>query len=208
MTTTPQGPGTWHDAAPEVQVEFDVAVQAWVEATVPLLEEVAGRYGGYVLYGDLAHELFERTGYRTRMLSGNWMGKVLSPVQRATSTDGRPPLTSLVVHADGSVSDGYITHGHLGGFTDDVARQNAAAADRLTCYRLYADDVPDDAQPRMTTAWVDRYGEGPRPHREKSERAAARAAKAAAAARAEEPPAICPSCFMQLPVSGVCGSCD
>ena len=41
------------------------------------------------------------------MLLGQWIGKVLGPVQTATLTGGKPPLSSLVVKAGpGGVGEG------------------------------------------------------------------------------------------------------
>ena len=118
------------------------------------LEDVASVYGGSITYEDLASGLFERTGYRTRMLLGNWIGQVLGPVQSATLADGKPPLSSLVVHAQtGGVGEGYVNHQHPEGFTTSTERQQAAAVDRLTCYRVYCDHVPEDAEPQMTALY-------------------------------------------------------
>jgi hypothetical protein len=84
-----------------------------VQATEAILERVAATYGGSITYEQLANQLFDETGYRTRMLLGQWIGQVLGPVQAATLTDGKPPLSSLVVRAaTGGVGDGYVNHDH------------------------------------------------------------------------------------------------
>jgi hypothetical protein len=104
-------PGTWHVSNPSTKVQWKEAVSAWVAATEPILEEVASVYGGSITYEQLAEKLFEQTGYRTRMLLGNWIGQVLGPVQNATLAEGKPPLSSLVVRAEtGGVGEGYINH--------------------------------------------------------------------------------------------------
>lgn len=180
-------PGTWHGSDPGTKVAWPVAVGAWVEATEPILEEAAATFGGSITYQRLGEELFERTGYRTEMLLGNWIGKVLGPVQEGTLSEGKPPLTSLVVRAEtGGVGDGYINHENRHGFSSSLERQEAAAADRLTCYRVYCDDVPADAKPRMTDLFAEK-------HRN--------------AAEPESPPRSCPTCHMVLPASGQCDYC-
>jgi len=148
-------PGTWHDSDPTTKVAWPVAVAAWEQATEAILERVAATYGGSITYEQLAHQLFDETGYRTRMLLGQWIGQVLGPVQAATLTDGKPPLSSLVVRATtGGVGDGYVNHEHPEGFASFAERQHAAAVDRLTCYRTYCDDVPEDAAPQMTSLYI------------------------------------------------------
>ncbi|WP_147262046.1 DUF429 domain-containing protein [Blastococcus sp. TF02A-26] len=149
------GPGTWHDSNPTTKAAWPVAVDAWIQATPTILERVAATYGGSITYEQLAHQLFDETGYRTRMLLGQWIGQVLGPVQAATLTGGKPPLSSLVVTAaTGGVGDGYVNHEHPDGFASFAERQHAAAVDRLTCYRTYCDHVPGDAAPQMTPLYI------------------------------------------------------
>lgn len=181
-------PGTWHVSDPLTKVQWKKAVEAWVAATEPILEDVASVYGGSITYEQLAEELFKQTGYRTRMLLGNWIGQVLGPVQRATLAEGKPPLSSLVVQAEtGGVGEGYVNHQHPQGFATFADRQQAAAVDRLICYRVYCDHVPADAEPQMTALY--------------------RAKNRARVAPAPPPPKVCPNCFTQLPTSGRCDYC-
>src|SRR4051794_12869043 len=148
-------PGTWHDAAPTRKAAWHVAVDAWVRATEAILEGVAATYGGSITYEQLAQQLSDRTGYRTRMMLGHWIGQVLGPVQAATLTEGKPPLSALVVRAGtGGVGEGYINHEHPEAFGSFAERQHAAAADRLTCYRRYCDRVPVNAAPQMTSLFI------------------------------------------------------
>lgn len=181
--------GTWHVSDPSTKVPWKDALSAWVAVTEPILEGVASVYGGSITYEQLAEQLFEQTGYRTRMLLGNWIGQVLGPVQSATLAEGKPPLSSLVVRAEtGGVGDGYVNHQHPQGFASFAERQQAAAVDRLTCYRAYCDHVPEDAEPQMTALYQAK-------HRQK-------------APTGSPPPKICPSCFTELPVSGRCDYCE
>ena len=148
-------PGTWHDREPTKKVAWHVATTAWAEAAEDILEEVASTYGSSITYDQLAEQLFDRTGYRTRMLLGQWIGQVLGPLQAATLTAGKPPLSALVVRAaTGGVGDGYANHEHPEGFDFFAERQHAAADDRLTCYLTYCDHVPGDAAPQMTPLYI------------------------------------------------------
>lgn len=183
---TNSGPGTWHDSDPAAQVAWPEAVAAWVDSTEPILERVAATYGGSITYDQLAQQLFEHAGYRTRMLLGNWIGKVLGPVQDRTLAEGKPPLSSLVVRAEtGGVGDGYVNHENPHGLDSYAERQQAAAVDRLTCYRVYCDQVPADAEPTMTDLYNAK-------HTPKS---------------SPPPQRTCPSCCLVLPATGVCDTC-
>jgi hypothetical protein len=182
-------PGTWHVSNPSTKVQWKEAVSAWVAATEPILEGVASVYGGSITYEQLAEKLFEQTGYRTRMLLGNWIGQVLGPVQSTTLAERKPPLSSLVVRAEtGGVGEGYINHQHPQGFATFAERQHAAAVDRLTCYRVYCDHVPEDAQPQMTALYNAKNSRKVDPP--------------------PQPPKICPNCSIELPTSGRCGYCE
>jgi hypothetical protein len=159
-----------------------------VQATEAILETVAAAYGGSITYEQLAKQLFHETGYQTRMLLGNWIGQVFGPVQVATLAGGKPPLSSLVVRAEtGGVGDGYVNHEHPEGFASFAERQQAAAVDRLTCYRTYCDSVPEDAAPQMTSLYIAKHTPRQKP--------------------VPPPPKTCLTCFMVLPVSGRCDYC-
>ncbi len=191
-----EAPGTWHDSDPTMRADWPIAVAAWVEATEAILEKVAATYGSSITYEQLAQQLFDETGYRTRMLLGQWIGQVLGPVQAATLTGGKPPLSSLVVRAaTGGVGDGYVNHEHPEGFASFAERQHAAAVDRLTCYRTYCDHVPADAAPRMTSLFIAKrtpLDMAEQPRRQKP---------------APAPPRTCPTHHMVLPASGRCDYC-
>src|SRR3954470_4528883 len=189
-------PGTWHDAAPTRKAAWHVAVAAWVQATEAILEGVAATYGDSITYDELAQQLFDETGYRTRMMLGHWIGKVLGQVQDATLTEGKPPLSALVVRAGtGGVGEGYINHEHPEGFASFAERQHAAAVDRLTCYRTYCDHVPADATPQMTSLFIAKGTSldmaDPTPRQKPT----------------PPPLRICPTHNVALPASGRCDYC-
>lgn len=182
-------PGTWHTSRVQERVAFPVAMEAWSKAAVPILEGVASTYGSSITYEELGQQLFAATGYKTRMLLGNWIGKALEAVQVDEISTGGPPLTSLVVHgATGAVGKGYLNAENPDGFISEAARQRAAAEDRLACYVALAGDVPSGAKPLMTARYVEKRGR-----------------------RAPvDPPAavICPTCHLAVPATGICDTCD
>lgn len=184
------------DSDVERWVEVNAARDEWAVAAGDVLTEVAGHYLGVVTYTDLAEQVQVRTKLRTRSHSRNWIGSVLAQVATRSRAAGLPPLTSLVAHrADG-------------GIEPDESTVKA----RLACYRRFADDIPDhvivqaDEDARAEAAAA---AEAERARRSKPRASTPRAArpKTRTPARQEEAPKICPTCFMQLPASGVCDSC-
>ncbi len=161
---------------------------AWVPIAHEILLATAKRYHSVITYGELSEEVQERSGIRTRMLLANWIGKLLENVAIEAKHRSEPPLTSLCVHQDGSIGEGYArapksVPGPIG---DDI---EAAAADhRLLCYRAYAVDLPGDGGVAALTAQVV-------------------ARRARVAPRDPSPPAACPNCRMTVPATGVCDEC-
>ncbi|OYO23446.1 hypothetical protein CGZ93_05740 [Enemella dayhoffiae] len=166
-------------------------MDAWTDATIPVLSRVAERPYGHITYKDLAEELQRTTGYRTRTLLGNWIGRVLEPVIGSCLDQGLPPLTSLVVHTStGDVGDGYHNPQHPYRSLSGDRLEAVAAADRLACYRFFCPDLPADAEPRPTSLHSEI---------EESRR------RSAAATRPERQ--VCDQCFMEVPRTGVCDNC-
>ncbi|PWF84870.1 hypothetical protein [Kocuria rosea] len=185
------GPGTWREPHRQIAFPYSQALGEWTEATIPVLEEVASRVGGYITYKDLAERLFDVTGVRTRMQLGNWIGKPLGAVLWHCHDHGLPGLSSLVVHTgDGMVGEGFNEFLRIKGrapISDSVDLEWVAAEERLNCYRHYCPDVPAGAEPALTREFA-----------QKIER------------KAPEPSApapACAGCGMQLPVSGQCDYC-
>lgn len=168
---------------------------AWADAAVEVLTEVAGHYLGIITYAELAEEVQVRTRLRTRAPFRNWIGGVLATVVTRCHAQGLPPLTSLVVHGRGK----------------DAGTEEATAAARFTCYRRFADDIPAEVMAAADAA--DRAKEEAAAETARDRRAKPRAAARARAPRErrqqapEEAPKVCPSCFMQLPASGICDDC-
>jgi hypothetical protein len=180
-----------------------VAHPYWAKHAYEVLVETAGRYNAVITYSELAEEIQVRSALRTRAEMRNWIGSLLADLAKVNQTRGEPPLTSLVVHKqDGRVGSGYDEARRLAGNTpidDQLERENQAATARLECYRHWGADVPADARPTLHTRT--------REVRERTPRTAARATPRAAAAE-ERRGAVCPTCFMEMPLSGVCANCE
>lgn len=185
-------PGIWRDGARTVRVAKAEAVAEWADVAFTVLQEVAATYGAVIYYQDLADRVQDQTGVRTSMLLMNWIGSVLDTVLHRAVSDGKPPLTALVVRStDGGVGDGYdqsllLNRGRPSSSPEE--RERLAAEDRLTCYQFYASDVPRDARPQLTAQLQRR--------RQRAQSTSERPA-----------PATCQTCYMQLPLSGRCDSC-
>ena len=142
----------------------------------------------------------------------NWIGDLLKMIAQANHLREEPALTALVVHKnDGLVGEGYDEVLRLAGrtpFTDPVDRENDAAAARLECYRRWCDDVPSDAQPMLVAHT--RPPRSPAGASGAATRGGSRAptpTRAAPRSREERRGAVCPTCFMEMPLSGVCPNC-
>lgn len=185
-------PGTWREPYRDISFPFAEALKLWTEETIPILEDVASTYGGYIFYKDLGERLFERTGVHTRTQLGNWIGKPLGSVLRHCRDNSLPALSSLVVRAGtGMVGDGFNEYLRLAGrepIDDPVALEWVAAEERLNCYKHYGPPLPQGAEPMLT--------------REYSERLIQRVPRTPS----RQP--TCPSCGTILPVSMQCDYCD
>ncbi|CAM5290546.1 hypothetical protein ACIG0C_05330 [Kitasatospora aureofaciens] len=196
---TQQQRGYWRDSDGS-PVAVSQAHIVWTRAAYPALVEVARRYHAVITYAELAEAVQQASGVRTSINQRHWIGKVLALVVREAHRRGDPPLTSLVVHAaDGMVGTGYQDVLAVAGqppIPDEMDREQHAAAARLACYRHFGADLPADGgipalAPRLKTAATRR----------------STTTTTVAAAPAPRPPAICPTCFLELPATRVCDSC-
>lgn len=178
---------------PQRTVTPTAGLQAWTKHAYDVLVETASRYNAVISYSDLAEEVQSRSGLRTTSHQRNWISQVLGLIAHQNHRKGEPPLTALVVHKqDGQVGKGYDEVLRLAGlepFDDPVEREHHAAAARLECYRRWCPYVPEDAEPTLAT----RVRDAPVPRR----------AKVAEVRRG----GVCPTCFMEMPLSGDCPNC-
>lgn len=182
------------------------ASEAWTAAAVEVLSEVAGHYLGVITYAELAEQVQARTGLRTRVSFRSWIGTLLGAAVVRCRAQGLPPLTSLVVHSQ----------------TAAAGADETTAAARLTCYRHFATDVPvevivaADAAARAKEAEAKEAAPARRSTTRPSTTRRSTASRATTGPRgtggrrrsaADEAPRICPTCFVQLPASGICDEC-
>ncbi|BAU82915.1 hypothetical protein SLA_1977 [Streptomyces laurentii] len=169
------------------------AREAWGAEAYSILIGVAQTYHAVITYKDLAEEIQSRSGIRTKALLHNWIGPVLGRVVREAQHRGDPPLTALVVHTDdGKVGGGYKEVLAVAGeppVEDELEREHHAAEARLACYRRFGAALPPGGG---VPALAPRLQASVKRRRE----------------RAEEPPRVCGHCFVQLPSTGICDSCD
>jgi hypothetical protein len=126
---------------------------------------------------------------RTRMLIGNWSGKLLERVAQLAADGGEVPLTSLCVHQDGTIGVGYLRAPKSVDVDPSADVDELAAAHRLLCYRKYATDLPPNGgQPALTPQLAE--------------------ARARRLATSRPSAKLCPEHFMELSVTGVCSLCD
>ncbi len=190
-----------------------VGKKYWVKHAYDVLVETAGRYNAVITYGDLAEEVQRRSGLHSSSQMRNWIGDLLKMIAQANHLRSEPALTALVVHKnDGLVGESYDEVLRLAGhgqFGDPIERENHAAAARLECYRRWSDDVPTDAQPTLVAH--SRPSRAPAgPSGGATTRSGSRSTaptRAAPRSREERRGAVCPTCFMEMPLSGICPNC-
>lgn len=132
-----------------------------------------------------------QSGIQTRQTTRNWLNKVLSAVVDRCASGNEAQLAALCVKtADETVDVGYLRVFELSGEPVPEDVQLHAAQARFECYQSFGATVPRGAGPALTPKL-------------------ARARALAAAKRREEiPPALCPTCLVQLPLTGNCDNCN
>ncbi|HEX3794743.1 MAG TPA: hypothetical protein VHV57_09610 [Acidimicrobiales bacterium] len=171
------------------KVDRAIAMNAWIEAARPELEQVAKTYNAVIEYGDLAAKVQGATGFVTKQLVHYWVGDVALGCCRPDE----PLLSSLVVDKGNK---------HVGaGYSEAVTKyqdrepkedlQMDAAEERLKCYIHFGAELPaNGGVPTLPKEVV-----------------VARS-KAARKAFDEAPRKYCPIHHIQLPRTGKCYDCD
>lgn len=180
--------GTYY-VADGTRAQFSDALAAWVPFAHELLLETATTYNRTTTYKELTELVQERSGIRTTMLIGNWSGKLLEQVAQRAADAGEPPLTSLCVHQDGTIGDGYRTAPKSVSVEADADDEDIAAHHRLLCYRAYAADLPaDGGLPQLTHQVAQR--------------------RSRLTKKQDRPRTVCPLHHIELPAAGVCAECE
>jgi hypothetical protein len=186
---------------------------AWAEAARPVLLAAAGRYRATVTYKQLATAVQESTGITSSQPMHQWIGEVLERVTDDCQSRSEPLLSSLCVSMQGSVGEGYADAVERARGTRPLDSDDHAANERLDCYRHWqAEGLPRDGGTPLRTAHFKTVRKAsapkPAPRSPAPRKASTRKSAPATEAPAPKPIPLCPTCFTQVPASGVCDYCD
>lgn len=195
--------------------------EAWAKAARPFLIQVARRYGSLTTPNDVAEEAQALSGIRTKRPPAEWIGEVLDDVGLECGARGEPLLTAFCIGPDGRVGDRYRELVVQLNGTAPVDIELHAAAQRLEAHQYHGATMPVDPRPVLPPELARQRAAGAKraaskPPSTKSPRTKApstpRVRKPAAPKKPKKPElparAVCPTCFLQLPVSGRCDNCD
>lgn len=174
--------GFWYEAD-DIPTSESVALEVWVRMAHEVLSRTAETYHAVIRESEFAEELQATSGIRTTRPYGRWLDKVLGPLARYCDATGEPPLDSLVVSAH-----------------DDLP----AARRRLECYQWAGAAPADGGEPSPLTITVNRPARAARAPREPRE---AKPPAPKRVAKTDKPVAVCPTCFMAVPATGICDNC-
>lgn len=200
-----------------LKIPVESGIPRWSRAAVALLSETATDYNRVLTTNEFAEEVQRRAGAWANVTSKTWVRKVLGVVTLKCTKEGWPYLASLVVRpSDGKPGPWYfdvLAETGPGTAPDEV---HHAAEQRLACYRHFDAEVPQDAEPtlnplreRRRVHHLDAAPSAPR--RSPTSRAASAATRSTAPrkhATEERRGQVCPTCFMEMPLSGVCTNCS
>jgi hypothetical protein len=166
-------------------------ITVWTREARQRLLETARCYHAVITYGELAEEVQERSGLRTKQLPWHWIGEVLGAVADDCARRDEPILSALCVHRNGTVGDGYAKAVQRVRGTVPADPDQHAAEERLECYRRFGALLPPDGGRPALTAQVQAKRD-----RRRSTRQPARRGD------------VCPTCFTETPVSDACAFCS
>ncbi len=193
-----------------VAVDDAAALEVWSRAARPVLAQVARRYGSLTTPDDLAEAVQVLSGVRTREPAELWIADVLDAVDVECVTRKEPLLSAFCIGPDGHIGERYEARAvrvDPGGAVTDIEMH--AAKQRLDAHRYHGAVLPvDGGRPALPRNVAKLRGSPPkRPTRTASTRTKAAAPRKP---KKPEPPkrAVCPTCFLQLPLTGRCDNCD
>ena len=187
--TSPRPKGTYRVSDQEL-VPFDDAKASWAEQARARLVQTAQVYQSVITYKELAEAVQERTGIRTSVLTRKWVGEVLTLVAIDCGRRSEPILSALCVTQEGSVGDGYGETIRAIRGVAPADNDDQAALERLACYQHFGAELPaGGGRPALTPKIQARR------NRAMAQRPAVRGRP-------------CPRCFVEVPVSGTCATCD
>ena len=166
-------------------------ISVWSRAARERLVDTARSYHAVVTYGELADHVQATTDVRTNQLIQHWIGDVLLRITRDCHHRDEPMLSALCVTQGGAVGGGYVgavetVYGHVPEQPDDHA-----AEQRLLCHRYFGAELPPDGGRPAVTRQVQAQRDKQRATRQQVRRGVP-----------------CPSCGIEMPLSGHCSSCS
>lgn len=194
-------------------VDDATALAAWERAARPVLVQVARRYGALMAPNDLAEEVQALSGVRTREPAARWIHDVLDAVGVECGARSEPLLSAFCVDADGRIGERYeqVVVGIEGVTPVDIEMH--AATQRVEAHRYHGATLPvDGGKPTLPPQLAQARAAAAKTSstRTRTPRAP-RAPKPATPRRVKNPEpvrAVCPTCFLVLPVTGRCDTCD
>ncbi|MCA0157243.1 hypothetical protein LB823_13685 [Tsukamurella sp. M9C] len=215
--------------ANELSVPFSEALDLWADTAHAALVELAGRYGSFISFAELAARAQADAGIATRAPVRLWVAALQRRVTDRCEAAGEPPLVALMVAHDQTVGEGYAYAVAAAGLPVPESLDQHAAAARFACYLHFGATMPAGAAPQLTPKLEEaRRVAAARVAKVKPAKAAsngrvvkartpaapraakapsARPAKAAPAKPEPRPAKLCPNCFTQLAANGECGFC-
>lgn len=168
-------------------------LNVWSPVAYASLQSTARTYNGVITYKELAELVQAETGAHTRTLMMHWIGSLLESVALEAQARNDAPLTALCVRHDGTIGDGYARAIEVTGGTAAIDLEQRAAEDRLVCYRRYSTDLPaDGGQPTLTPQVARRR----------------RSTASRSVSRVQRTGETCPTCSMEIPLTGICDNCS
>lgn len=197
---------------PALKIPVESGIPRWSRAALGILTETASAYNRVLTTNEFAEEVQRRAGAWANVTSKTWVRKVLEVVTLKCSKEGWPYLASLVVRpSDGKPGPWYfdvLAETGPGTAQDEV---HHAAEQRFACYQHFDAELPEDAEPTLDPLRLRRRVQ----HLDAKPAAARRAQtprRASTPARKPTPAGerqgqVCTTCFMEMPLSGVCPNC-
>lgn len=203
--------GYWHGSTDE-PTSRAIALKAWALRAHELLRNVPHGYHATIGRDDLARRLMEDTDIHTEQQLGVWLDATLAPVAHVCARSGEPPLVALVVDKRsgyvGELYDEVLRATEQRPIEDPRARELHAARARQECY-VWAGSAPaDGGEPAALRGARQPAARSATPTKPSSPARAAVKAPPRPPKPAERPAALCPRCFLALPATGVCDTCD
>lgn len=201
--------------ASDLKLPVESGLPRWSRAAVALLTETASEYNRVLTLNEFADEIQRRAGAWANVTSKTWVRRVLAVVTLKCTEEGWPYLASLVVRpSDGKPGPWYLDVLAQTGPGASGNEVQHAAEQRLACYKFFDAELPADAQvtldPLRSRRRVHHLDTTARTTRASTSTKSAAPEKTQTRPRAagERRGEICPTCFMEMPVSGGCPQCS